>query len=160
MRLNVFFFCLLCFACTSQAEIYKWRDERGVMHYADTPPPVGARATEKLGGKGKADWPLTRADSLRKEEMATAVAGKPRVENEPAMKPAESAALKMAEDRLKSQNCAAARTNYRQYAVGGRMQTVTESGEKAYLTDEEIRDGMARAQQEIEDNCPQESATP
>lgn len=32
------FFCICSFHSISQAEIYKWVDERGVIHFSDTPP--------------------------------------------------------------------------------------------------------------------------
>jgi hypothetical protein len=40
----------------AQAELYKWVDAQGNVHYTDTPPPAGARSTEKkkLGDKATA----------------------------------------------------------------------------------------------------------
>jgi len=34
-------------------EIYKWKDEKGVMHYSNTPPPTGANASVLDESKGK-----------------------------------------------------------------------------------------------------------
>jgi len=34
-------------------DLYRWVDERGVVSYSDQPPPLSARKTEKLKGKGK-----------------------------------------------------------------------------------------------------------
>lgn len=35
------------------AEIYKWKDEKGVVHYSNTPPPQGTNATVLDESKGK-----------------------------------------------------------------------------------------------------------
>jgi Domain of unknown function (DUF4124) len=35
------------------AEIYKWKDEKGIVHYSNTPPPQGSSATVLDESKGK-----------------------------------------------------------------------------------------------------------
>ncbi len=140
----------------AHAEIYKWRDAKGVMNYSDTPPPAGKQAAQQIKAtKVTNEYPLTRADAYKEDAPAPAdnenAAGKPGkkgpVSDEAAAVP------KAAEERMKAQNCAAARSNYRNYAVGGRMQVVNEVGEKEYLSDEQIRENLARAQFEIDQNC-------
>ena len=42
-------FSLLAFALTAQAQLYRWTDESGKVHYTDPPPPVGAKNVEKKG---------------------------------------------------------------------------------------------------------------
>lgn len=146
--------CLL-WSIQASAEIYKWRDEKGVMNYSDVPPQSGANSTQKIkAATVPNDVPLTRSDAYQREEAASA--NRKPVENRESAPSAEAEALKAMQERLKAQNCAAARSNYRNYAVGGRMQNVNESGQKEYLTDDQIREGQARAQQEIDENCPPE----
>lgn len=41
-------FGLLAFALTAQAQLYRWTDESGKVHYADTQPPAGAKNVEKM----------------------------------------------------------------------------------------------------------------
>ncbi len=154
---------LLGHGLLTHAEIYKWRDEKGVMNYSDVPPPVTQSGQQKIRGHGTAtapstlpsDVPLSRADAYPSKEMAAADK-----KTAPAAAPAnttpEAEALKLMQAREKAQNCAAARSNYRNYAVGGRMQNVDENGQKTYMTDEQIKDGLARAQQEIDEYCPVE----
>ena len=38
---------LLACALTAQAQLYRWTDESGKVHYTDTPPPATARNVEK-----------------------------------------------------------------------------------------------------------------
>lgn len=147
---------MLCFCLPAWAEIYKWRDEKGVMNYSDVPPKANSINTQKIkAATVPNDVPLTRSDAYRPEEAMPAN-NKP-VENREAANPSpEAEALKLMQERLKSQNCASARSNYRNYAVGGRMQSVNENGQKEYLSDDQIKEGLARAQQEIDENCPPE----
>jgi len=146
--------CLL-FSVQAGAEIYKWRDEKGVMNYSDVPPQAGANGTQKIkAATVPNDVPLTRSDAYQREEAAPA--NKKPLENRESAPSAEADALKAMQERLKAQNCAAARSNYRNYAIGGRMQNVNENGQKEYLSDDQIKEGLARAQQEIDENCPVE----
>lgn len=142
------------------AEIYKWRDANGVMNYSDTPPPAGKQSTQQMKATTvSSEYPLTRSDAYKEDAPATpadkeAAGGK--YQKKAPMSDEAAAVAKAAEMRMKAQNCAAARSNYRNYAVGGRMQNVNEFGEKEYLSDEQIRDNLARAQFEIDENCPVE----
>jgi len=45
-RLFVVFFVLILACTTSSAEIYKWVDDKGVVHFSDTPPPNDSEAIE------------------------------------------------------------------------------------------------------------------
>ena len=42
-------FSLLAFALGAQAQLYRWTDESGKVHYTDTQPPASARNVEKKG---------------------------------------------------------------------------------------------------------------
>lgn len=152
-----FIACLL--HVPAHAEIYKWRDAKGIMNYADTPPPAGQQNTQRIKATTvSSEFPLTRSDAYKESEKPAAdkglAANQRRPENSPAV--ASDTMVNEMEARIRSQNCAAARSNYRNYAVGGRMQNVNEQGEKEYLTDEQIREGLAQAQRDIDENCPVE----
>jgi hypothetical protein len=42
---------LLALAPAAQAETYKWVDERGVVNYSNTPPPVAAKAPQQVADR-------------------------------------------------------------------------------------------------------------
>ena len=42
-------FSLLAFALTAQAQLYRWTDKSGKVHYTDTPPPANATNVQKKG---------------------------------------------------------------------------------------------------------------
>lgn len=46
MRLLIAF-SLLAFALTAGAQLYRWTDDSGKVHYADTPPPANAKNVQK-----------------------------------------------------------------------------------------------------------------
>jgi hypothetical protein len=155
---------IVLIACMLQmqahAEIYKWRDAKGVMNYSDVPPPAGKQNVKEIKAtKVSNEYPLTRADAYKEDAQQVAAEKETadgKGQKKQPMSDEAAAVAKAAETRMKAQNCAAARSNYRNYAVGGRMQTVNEVGEKEYLSDEQIRENLARAQFEIDENCPVE----
>ncbi len=44
---RVAFLVLFCFACAAQAQMYRWVDEKGGVHYTDEPPPPSAKKVEE-----------------------------------------------------------------------------------------------------------------
>jgi len=42
-------FSLLASALTAQAQLYRWTDDSGKVHYTDTPPPATAKNVQKKG---------------------------------------------------------------------------------------------------------------
>lgn len=145
----------LSYSLSVCAEIYKWRDEKGVMNYSDVPPKAGDANTQKIKAtKVPNDVPLTSSDAYAHEENQAPDNRKQAEGREGVSQSPEAEALKLMQERMKAQNCAAARTNYRNYSVGGRMQQVNENGQKEYLSDDQIQEGLVRAQQEIDEYCP------
>ncbi len=58
---------LLCMAGAG-AQVFKWVDEKGVVHYSDTPPPPSQKKVELKsfnGGGGGADLPFELAEAAR-----------------------------------------------------------------------------------------------
>lgn len=48
-------FGLLAFALGAQAQLYRWTDDSGKVHYTDTPPPASAKNVEKKGSARPAE---------------------------------------------------------------------------------------------------------
>lgn len=163
---NARFFALVAsmmwvFFMPAHAEIYKWRDGKGVMNYSDMPPPNQIQPIEKIKTqKLNLETPLTRADAYAPSDVAPAKARPDENATTPEranqVQSEQMAVVKAMEDRLKAKNCLAARSNYRNYAVGGRMQNVNEGGEKEFLSEAQIQEGLNQAQREIDENCPPE----
>ncbi|MTW10904.1 DUF4124 domain-containing protein [Pseudoduganella eburnea] len=60
---------MLLTASVAQAQMYKWKDDKGVTHFTDTPPPATAKKAEmksyNTGGTGSVDLPPELAEVVR-----------------------------------------------------------------------------------------------
>jgi glutaredoxin len=66
------FLVLLCAATLAHAQLYRWVDEKGRVHYTETPPPPSAKGVEK-----KRDHMGARADPGLPFELQRAVRNAP-----------------------------------------------------------------------------------
>lgn len=143
---------LVALPVATHAEIYKWKDKDGVVRYSDVPPASNI-PHETLNGKHALP---TAAPAVTPEAPAPAAANP----DEAATKRQQSAEQEKAqqqaknnEQEIKKQNCMNAQTNMQKYKVGGRIMKVNEKGEREYLSDAEIKQGLEQAQKEIEQFC-------
>lgn len=60
---------------------------------------------------------------------------------------------KQAEQKIKAENCKAAKANLQIYQIGGRISKIDEKGERVYLDDNEIKRKMDEAKQEVSRWC-------
>jgi len=68
MKRTVLLLTLLC-ASAAQAQMFKWKDEKGVTHFTDTPPPATAKQAQvksySLSGTGSVELPEELASIAR-----------------------------------------------------------------------------------------------
>ena len=139
----------------AQADVYKWRDSNGAVRYSDIPPASNVPYETLHGGRKTPSTPS--AD----------VTPSPQPANPPAP-PADDAALrrqqqaeqekteqqnKEAQQQSRQQNCATARANLQKYKVGGRIMTMDAEGQRRYLSDAEIGQGLEQAQKDVAESC-------
>ncbi len=151
---------LLCLMCAvalalpmvANAQVYKWADKNGKVHYTDTPPPSNVKT--KMLGKEKTK-PVVNTTSSPSEEVA-----RDKFEEEAAKLRQRNAEIEKnnkreqeAQAKLDVENCAAARANYQTYAQGGRIYRTLENGEREYLSDDGLDTGKRDAQNEIDEYC-------
>lgn len=113
----------------------------GSSQPAQAQPPVPADATKpKMPEKTPADIEL---EAKRKQQEA-----------EEAKKKADKAsASKLAEQKLKDDNCKAAKANLQLYQAGGRISKADDKGERVYLDDNEVKQKLDEAKQEVSRWC-------
>jgi len=146
----------------SHAEIYKWKDKNGVVRYSDVPPPSNV-PHESLGKKAnkapaQVDSPSAAASEApsgpvpaqQTPEEAPPAAEGPLPEEEAAKRSAEAAE---AEQRQKQENCATARANLANFQQGGRVYKMNEQGEREYMGDADLAQGLENAQMEVDKYC-------
>jgi type IV secretory pathway VirB10-like protein len=161
MKKALLLLILMALPLMAHAQVYKWKDANGRTIYSDVPPPSNVKQESIIGNK-----PVAPAAA----PAATATAGAPAAASDPkkaaadkdaeARKRQEEAeaakkkdAAKQAELELRQKNCAAAKSNYDLYKIGGRIAKVNDKGERVYLGDADIAAGLAQAQKEVDQYC-------
>jgi len=152
---------MIAFAATAFAQMYRWVDKDGRVHYTATPPPAGtqsrslsapaaapapagadappADATSKDERKG----PLTPAEQEQEFRKRQLEAQKARDKEAQAAKDAAA----------KRQNCARARGALATFESGQRVSRTDAQGERFYLDDEARARETDAARQAVRDWC-------
>lgn len=152
----------LCAALPAYAQLYKWVDSNGKVHYSDKPPPSNVK-TEKLRPPARPSSPPAAgasADATKKD--ATAKAGpKTLAESEQAFRKRQAEARKSEEEqerkearaRDQAENCRRAKAAVANLELGGRQTRINEKGERVFLTEQQIAQETAKARQEAAAAC-------
>jgi len=150
---------LLALAAPAYAQLYKWVDAEGKVHYSDQPPPATATKEQKLNIRTTPQEPPAAAETEAKAAEAKPAAAattpaeremeyrKRKVEEEQKQQKAE------AEQKANQENCVNAQRRARNYQEDGRIFTVDEKGERVYMDDEARIRNLRDAQLEIAKYC-------
>jgi hypothetical protein len=130
----------------AHADLYKWTDSQGKVHYTDQPPTVNAQ-TIKTPQPGQAETTTQATQSLNEKDQAYQ---KRRAEAEQARLKAEKEAE---EARVRTENCAKARNNLNTLQNSTRIYTTNAAGQRAYMDDAARADALANSQKAISDFC-------
>lgn len=136
--------CLLLGAAPSSAELYRWVDERGQIHYSDRPAhsqphEIGVRPPTSAG-----QAPDQRMDKTRRLLNAYEVERQQQREQRAKQK-------QQAEERRR--NCLQARDNLRQYSESGSVYRLDDEGKRLYLSEQERAALVARHRQAAAEWC-------
>jgi multidrug efflux pump subunit AcrA (membrane-fusion protein) len=136
---------LILTAANADAELSKWVDEQGKVHYSDRPP-VGVEATPVRAAPPPAIEPappksyIEREAELRKAQQSEA-------------EKAQEATRRQSSAEIEKANCNAAQQTVRSLQQDGRIVEYDEAGERRFLGDDERQQRIAEAQAEIEKWC-------
>lgn len=123
-------------------QVYKWTDEKGALHYSQTPPP--ARYAKAVDVKARA----TVAPSTKAGGNAAAIETPAASAANPATKPAAPAAPK-----LSPETCKNMQANLDTLASGRRLYEKDTAGERAYITEERRAAQIQIYQQNLSKGC-------
>ena len=165
---------LVCVACAAllamsmlaNAEVYKWKDKNGAVRYSDTPPPSNVKlepmgrknVTKPTGREALAPVPAT-VNTTASPAAVKAATGKEGSEDAAKTRQAQAEADKKTKEdnekiaRAKAENCKIAKSNLASYQQGGRLFKVDEKGERHYMDGNELKEGAAKSQQEVNESC-------
>lgn len=145
------------------ADLYKWTDQNGKVHYSDQPPPANAKKSapvKVITPPPAAATPQT-ADAPRTADAKGSAAAKTPAEQEMEFRQrrlkeaeAEAKAQKDAQAQEdKKRNCQRAKDQVASLERGGRVTRPGSDGEQIYLSDKEIAQELASAKKTADSWC-------
>lgn len=152
------FILLMLSSAHAVADLSKWVDENGKVHYSDQPPPANVKAktlrstpdtppflTSASGGAASSAPPAVKTIAEREAEL--------KKEQKAKKDAADMAAQEQALKEEKKANCKASRQNLRTLQEGMRIVEINANGERSYISDEQRQQRIATAQQDISSYC-------
>jgi hypothetical protein len=136
----------LALVAQAHAEMYKWTDAQGKVHYTDQPPTVNAQ-TIKGSSAGQAETTNQATQSLNAKDQAYE---KRRKEADEARAKAEKEAEQA---RIQRENCDKARKNLSTLQNTPRVYTTDAAGRRTYMDDAARASAMAASQKAVSDYC-------
>ena len=135
---------LLLAGVAAYADVYKWIDAEGRVHFTDRPPPSDGR----LVSIGQTARTVTQS-SAEAPEAPTPVAAGPSAAAPP--KPEAS----LIETVFETLACQTARERYQQYVSARRLYLSGEQNDRQYLSDAEMEAARIQARHDVEELCGQ-----
>ena len=140
------FFGVLATAAPVHAELYKWTDGEGHVHYSDQPPTVKAQVIRNTNA-GQEAITSQATQSLDASDQAYQ---KRRKEADDARAKAEKEA---AQARVQRENCTQARNNLSTLQNTPRVFTTGADGQRSYMDDAARANAIASSQKAVADFC-------
>jgi hypothetical protein len=131
-------------ASTVPAEMYKWRDDEGQVHYSESPPP--GRPSETIKPPPPVDSGKALED-LDKQVEQFGIRADERADQ------ADEANKKAAEDQQRQADCAEVRDRAEHLGDAPRSYRVQPDGTRIIQTEEEHQVAIAKARAWIDLNC-------
>ncbi|MES9818084.1 MAG: DUF4124 domain-containing protein [Candidatus Thiodiazotropha sp.] len=139
-------FVLLMAGLPLQAEVYKWVDEQGRVHFSDRP--VTGESTEIRIREQESPQPTAGQDDRQKEmQRMLDVYAEERAERK------EAKQKQLAERKKRKQNCVRAKDRYSSHLRATGIYNLGNDGERRYLSDEERARHIRRLKADIARWC-------
>jgi uncharacterized membrane protein YccC len=132
------------------AQIYKWTDDSGEVHYTQTPPPGGISSEEIQGAPPPAESEETIHREQQELQERLDAMNKRLAEQE------EKEAIEREREELaeiNEKNCITAKNNLAKLHQGGIKRYLTPEGEVIRLTEEERQRRISETQEQIDKYC-------
>jgi hypothetical protein len=143
---RLLFWGALALTAHAHAQLYKWTDAQGKVHYTDQPPTLDSQ-TVKPGTAGQAETTSEATKSLDAKEQAYQ---KRRKEAEEARAKADKEAEQA---RIARENCDKARKNLGTLQNTPRVYSTDAAGQRVYMDDAARASSMDKSQKAISEFC-------
>jgi len=148
MRIHPYLILMLFLAAPAAADIYKWTDSQGKVHYSDIPPE--GRAARSLGATQDREADA-QADASRKA-LADKLSESERRRQE-TEKAEEKRQAEAEQARKRQEACQRARDRMNMLQQGGRIAKLNAQGERYLMDDAERMSQISSLQQQIAEFC-------
>ncbi len=135
-------------ACPASAEMYKWTDAEGKVHYSDQPPPANVKqqttvtprksSAPSATAPAKSDAPPAKAKTYVEQEAEFRKRQVETAEREAAEK------KKADEIAERKRNCEQVRVQLKGLQAGGRVTQTNAQGDREYMSDAQIAQEIDR----------------
>lgn len=148
MKILLILTALFLYAASASAEMYRWVDAQGKVHYSDQPPTEKSKSSKTLNIPNQTAAPAADANKswqekdldFKKRQAATA----------------ETDAKKKKEaDEAKSkiENCDRAKKSLKALEEGGRIKTYDDKGNQTIMDDAQRTKALADAKKSVSEWC-------
>jgi len=140
-------FLILCLGLplTAAADVYKWKDDSGHVHYSDQPP------SDKVTVIKSNSAPYDQTVAMQRDLADKDLAFKKRMEE--AAKAKEKADKDAEAARIRQENCERARSNLASMNENRRIYTSGPNGQRYYMNDQQLADTRAMSEKAVAENC-------
>jgi len=146
IMIKIIFVLLMCVCCSVQAEVYKWIDENGNVHYGDKPDTANKSTELNIDSKASV---VRGIDSSREEkrEKLLEVMAEDRIEKQEARKKKQQ---KKAENKRK---CNYYRDHLRSLKRASGVYGLDKDGNRVYQSNKKRKQTEAKLQKRINKYC-------
>ena len=139
-------FCALAAPLAGAQQMYKWKDEKGVTHFSENPPPDGGKA-EKIEVKpvGGERPTLPPPETWKQKELES--------KQQKAKAEGADEIARKREESQRAQKCQAYRRELDSLTNGVRLFHLNDKGERVFMEDTERNQRIEEARKMIRDNC-------
>lgn len=127
----------------AHADVYRWVDKHGVVHFSDQWVPGATRVmstTESLNGGGSS-------------QAAQALAAEDKSADQMIQKQADEREVQAQEAQLRAERCTKAQARYQQLIHARRLFTTDKSGERHYFSDAQADAQRVKAKEAMDSLC-------
>ena len=135
---------------SSKSGIYRWTDQDGKVHFGEKPPRDQSQIRELKEVKTRNTASSDQAAALEARQQRIEAQRNPgNASTSEAYDPEQKAKI----DEINRENCKTAKANVSRLQNGGRISMTNESGERYFLTDEQISQELKKNQTYQSENC-------